>query len=48
MLKNGIEYTETGQDYYEQRYHERLVKSLNIRAKTLGFQLIEMNVISGS
>lgn len=48
MLKNGIEYTETGQDYYEQRYHERLVKSLSIRAKTLGFQLVEMNVISAS
>lgn len=46
MLKNGIEYTETGQDYYEKRYHERLVNSLARRAEILGFKLIEMNVNS--
>jgi hypothetical protein len=41
MIKNGIEYNEMGQDYYEQQYRERLIKNLSLRAKTLGFQLIE-------
>ena len=48
MLKNGIEYIETGQNYYEQQYRERLVKSLNIRAKALGFELIEVAAHSSS
>lgn len=42
MLKNGIEYVETGQDYYEKQYRERLVWNLNTRAKALGFALVEM------
>jgi len=46
MLKNGIEYIETGQDYYEQQYRERLVKSLHTRAKALGFALIEAPIKS--
>jgi transposase len=41
MLKNGIEYIETGQDYYEERYRDRLISSLHTRAKALGFSLIE-------
>ena len=41
MIKNGIEYNETGQDYYEQQYRERLIKNLSLRAKMLGFQLVE-------
>ena len=41
MIKNGIEYNEAGQDYYEQQYRERLIKNLSLRAKTLGFQLVE-------
>jgi transposase len=41
MIKKGIEYDETGQDYYEQQYRQRLVRNLSLRAKTLGFQLIE-------
>ena len=46
MLKNGVEYIETGQNYYEQQYRERLVKNLNTRAKALGFELIEATVHS--
>ena len=42
MVRNKIEYIETGADYYEKQYRERLVKNLSIRAKTLGFDLIEM------
>jgi transposase len=41
MLKKGVEYVETGQNYYEEKYHERLVKSLSLRAKTLGFDLVK-------
>jgi len=46
MLKNGIEYVEIGQNYYEQQYHERMVKNLSMRAKTLGFELKEISVNS--
>ena len=48
MLKNGVEYVETGQDYYEQKYRERLVKNLSTRAKTLGFKLIDIHANSTS
>lgn len=41
MLKQGVAYSETGQDYYEKQYKERLVKNLSLRAKTLGFKLVE-------
>jgi transposase len=41
MLKNGVEYIETGQDYYETQYRDRLVKNLNKRAKMLGYELVE-------
>ncbi len=42
MLKKGIEYIETGQDYYEKEYREKVVKILSVRAKKLGFELIPM------
>lgn len=41
MLKNGVEYIEIGQDYYEKKYKERLIKNLSYRAKSLGFELVE-------
>lgn len=41
MLKKGTEYVETGQDYYETQYRDRIIKNLNNRAKMLGFKLIE-------
>ena len=41
MLKNGVEYIETGQDYYENKYRERIIKNLRHRAKNLGFNLVE-------
>lgn len=43
MLKHGKEYTDLGQDYYEQQYKSRAVKSLKSRARELGFELIESN-----
>lgn len=41
MLKNRVEYIETGQEYYEMRYRERIIKNLSLRAKSLGFDLVE-------
>lgn len=41
MLRNGVEYVETGQEYYEMRYRERIIKNLSLRAKSLGFDLVE-------
>lgn len=40
MLKNGQEYVESGQDYYEQQYKERLIKNLQKNAKNLGYTLV--------
>lgn len=40
MLRNGVEYDEVGQDYYEKQYRERMVKNLSFRAKMLGFDLV--------
>ncbi len=39
MLKNGTEYKDIGQDYYEQRYQKRLVENLKRRAKQFGYEL---------
>ena len=46
MLKNRVEYVETGQDYYEKQYRDRCIKNLQKRAETLGFGLCELS--SGS
>lgn len=42
MLRNKVEFIETGADYYEKQYRERMVKNLSMRAKTLGFDLVEI------
>ena len=39
MLKQGTEYVDQGQDYYEQQYRERVVKNLRKRAAQFGFEL---------
>jgi len=39
MIKNGSEYNEIGQDYYEKQYRDR---NLNIRASSLGLSLVEI------
>jgi transposase len=41
MLRYGVKYKETGQNYYEQQYRERIIKNLKQKAKTLGFELVE-------
>ncbi len=40
MLTKGEEYTDRGQDYFEQRYRERVVRQLAHRAKQFGMQLV--------
>lgn len=42
MLKHGTEYTDLGQDYYEQRYKARSIKNLKKRASQFGLELVEM------
>jgi transposase len=39
MLKHGTEYEGCGQDEYEQRYQERLLKSVVRQARSLGYKL---------
>lgn len=40
MLKNGREYVEQGQDYYEKQYKDRVLKNLKRRASQMGFELV--------
>ena len=39
MLRSGTEYKDVGQDYYEQRYKNRVIANLKRRAKQLGYEL---------
>jgi hypothetical protein len=39
MLKYGKAYTDVGVEYYERRYRERLLKSLERRAAEMGYEL---------
>ena len=40
MLTKGQEYTDNGQDYYEERYRERVLRQLNQRAIKMGMRLV--------
>ena len=40
LLKHGAEFTDQGQDYYEQQYRKRAVRNLRKRAQNLGFELV--------
>jgi transposase len=40
MLTKGEEYTDKGQDYYEERYRERVLRQLSKRAEKLGMTLV--------
>jgi len=39
MLQKGTEYKDMGQDYYEQRYKNRVLQNLKRRAKQFGYEL---------
>jgi hypothetical protein len=40
MLTKGEAYTDQGQDYYEQRYRQRVLLNLSRRAQQLGMKLV--------
>ncbi len=40
LLTKGQEYTDQGQDYYEERYRERVLRHLSQRAKQMGLKLV--------
>ena len=40
MLTKREEYTDQGQAYYEERYRERVLRQLRLRADKLGMQLV--------
>jgi transposase len=40
MLKYRVDYVDPGQDYYEQKYRERIIKNLQRKAQALGMQLV--------
>ena len=40
MLTNGQEYTDQGQDYFEERYRQRVLHNLAQKAKAMGMQLV--------
>lgn len=40
MLKHGTSYVDLGQNYYEERYRDRVIKNLKRKAQALGYQLV--------
>lgn len=44
LLTKGEEYTDQGQDYYEERYRQRVLHNLNQRANKLGMKLVAAEV----
>jgi len=40
MLTHGQEYTDQGQDYFEERYRQRVLHTLAQKAKAMGMQLV--------
>ena len=43
MLTKGQEYTDQGQDYYEERYRERVLRALSQRAAKLGMKMVAID-----
>jgi hypothetical protein len=42
MLTKGEEYTDAAQDYFEERYCERVLRNLTKRARRLGMQIVSV------
>ena len=40
MLTKGEEYVDQGQDYYEERYRQRVLRQLSMRAEKLGMKMV--------
>ena len=43
LIKHGAEYVDPGQDYYEEKYHDRIVKNLHKKAKSLGYEMVPLS-----
>ena len=39
VLKHGMHYVDPGQNWYEQQYRERLIKTISRKAQQLGYVL---------
>ncbi|MDP1559656.1 MAG: hypothetical protein Q8K59_01905 [Nitrosomonas sp.] len=39
MLTKGTEYVDSGPDYYEERYRQRVLHYLTVRTRKMGFNL---------
>lgn len=46
MLRNGMAYVELGMKYYEEQYQKRMIRNLALRARELGYQIVENTEIS--
>ena len=40
MLTKGEEYVDQGQDYYEERYRQRVLPQLALRAEKIGMKMV--------
>jgi hypothetical protein len=40
MLKYRKEYVDPGQDYYERKYRDRMIKNLKRKARQLGLEVV--------
>lgn len=47
LLKFGEDYVEKGQNYYEEKYKQRLIKGMEKSARSLGFNLIPITTEEG-
>jgi transposase len=48
MLKTSKEFVELGEQYYEQKYQQRLIKNLQKRAKSLGFAVVPIQQLTAT
>ncbi|KTD74811.1 IS110 family transposase [Legionella waltersii] len=44
MLRHGVDYIESGQDYYDEKYRKRMIKNLKRKAAEFGMSLIENQI----
>jgi transposase len=40
LLTQGQDYTDQGQDYFEERYRERVIRQISLRAAKLGLSVV--------
>lgn len=44
-LKNHKEYEDPGANYYNQRYQEKMIRGMEKKAKTMGYQLVPIATV---